>query len=253
LGGDVGADLCVCPNNLCVCPDKQSVCLDKQAEGGRMDKKIENWKGLLICSLLVVFIVSCKHIPQKDVAVMSIKKDAVSTCLLPAADCLSGQTHSLTGQTHSLSGQTHRSAPTVCSVPMFTNESHQYGLEEVFTNLLIKEIVYDGQIDVAGANNYSPLQPPDITIKGRVISYERSPISYGEDYINRYRLSIKIEMTMLNRSNEVMEKKVFEDSIDFVPTSSPLTTTGFVARGEDEAAQELCQRICCRIVSWIVG
>ncbi|MFH1860477.1 MAG: LPS assembly lipoprotein LptE [bacterium] len=199
--------------------NRQSAKESWQSAVSRRQEIGENWKRLLICSLLVMFLSSCKHLPQKDMAVVPIKSDAVSV-LLPAS---------------------------TCSVPMFTNESHQYGLEEVFTNLLIKEIVCDGRIDVVNT------QPSDLRINGKILSYQKTPVSYGEDYVDRYRLSTEIEIIILNRSNEVMEKKVFTDFIDFVPVASSLVAKGVMAKEEDEAAQELCQRICCQIVSWIVG
>ncbi|MEK7812828.1 MAG: LPS assembly lipoprotein LptE, partial [Candidatus Desantisbacteria bacterium] len=176
-----------------------------------MQETGKNWRKLVLCSLLAICLSSCKHIPQQDTTAMLTNKNAASTTsLLPSSAS--------------------------CSVSMFTNESQQYGLEEVFTNLLIKEIVYDGRLDITSSPS------SDLRIKGKILSYERSPVSYGENYINKYRLSMKIEIIILNCSNEVMEKKIFEDYMDFIPLSSPLTARGFVPGEEDEVVQELCQR-----------
>ncbi len=183
-----------------------------------MQRTEKNWKKLLLFSLLAICLSSCKHFypPQKGTTAVLTNKDiAPISSPLPRVSC---------------------------SVSMFTNESQQYGLEEVFTNLLIKEIVYDGRLEVMGT------QSSDLKIKGKILSYEKSPVSYGEGYVNKYRLSMKIEIIILNCSNEAMEKKIFEDYMDFIPVSSPLTVKGFVSEEDDEVVQELCQRICCQMV-----
>ncbi|MDI6781167.1 MAG: LPS assembly lipoprotein LptE [bacterium] len=201
----------------------------------------KNWGKLLLCSLLAICLSSCKH--MDTTAILTNKDTAAASSL---------------------------TSPVSCSVFMFTNESHQYGLEEIFSNLLIKEIVYDGRLEVTStqslpeehssieglplAERLSPPErlSPDLRIRGKILAYERSPVSYGECYINKYRLSMKVEIIILNCSNEVMEKKTFEDYMDFIPISSPLTAKGFVPREEDEVIQELCQRICCQAVSWML-
>ncbi len=186
----------------------------------------KNWGKLLFYSLLLVICLSsCKHIPQKGTTAVLTNKDIAATSSL--------------------------TSPVSCSVSMFTNESQQYGLEEVFTNLIIKEIVHDGRLDITSTLSLPEGLPHDLRIKGKILSYQRSLVSYGENYVDKYRLTMKVEIIILNYSNEVMEKKIFEDSIDFIPVSSPLTARGFVPREEDEVVQELCQRICCRIISHI--
>ncbi|MFH1096016.1 MAG: LPS assembly lipoprotein LptE [Candidatus Desantisbacteria bacterium] len=167
---------------------------------------------ILFCINIIIFLSGCTHIPQKDTTTIPIIRGVTSI-----------------------------------SVPLFTNESHQYGLEEIFTNLFIKEIVYDGRLQIVNT------QPSDLTVKGRVLIYEKSPVSYNEYNIDRYRLFIQIEMIMLKSSNEVIWKKVIGDFIDFIPSSSTLISKGFVAKEEDTVAQELCQRICSQAVVEIIS
>lgn len=174
-------------------------------------KYSNNKLSLLFCINAIIFLSCCTHIPQKD------------TTAIPFAKCGAS-----------------------ISVPMFTNGSHQYGLEEIFTNLFIKEIVYDGRFQLINT------QPSDLTVKGRVLSYEKSPVSYNERNIDRYRLSIQIEMIVLNHSNEVIWKKVIGDFVDFIPSSSTLIAKGFVAKEEDTVVYELCQRICSQAVAEII-
>lgn len=197
----------------------------RQSVVSRRQEVGENWKRLLICSLLTISLSSCKHLSQKDIASTYCNPSQKENSL-PIANC--------------------QLPSTSCSVSMFTNESQQYGFEEMFSNLLIKEIVHDGRIDVVNS------QSSDLRIKGKILSYERSPISYGEGYINKYRLSMRIEIIILNRSNEVIKKKTLDDFIDFIPLSSPLTTKGFAAREENEVIQELCQRICRQVIGIMV-
>ncbi|OIP42103.1 hypothetical protein AUJ95_02130 [Candidatus Desantisbacteria bacterium CG2_30_40_21] len=173
---------------------------------------LSNKLSLLICSLAIIFLsCGCNHIPQKNTIVIPFTRGGTSI-----------------------------------SVPLFTNESHQYGLEEIFTNLFIKEFVYDGRFQIVNT------QPSDIIVKGRVLIYEKSPVSYNKYNIDRYRLFIQIEMIVLNHSNEIIWKKVIGDFVDFIPSSSTLITKGFVAKEEDTVIHELCQRICSQAVAEII-
>jgi hypothetical protein len=136
-------------------------------------------------------------------------------------------------------------------VDIFTNKTLRYGLERMLTNMIIEELIYTGDIDIVDKSD------ANLNLKGSIIEYKRFPIAYGEDYVDKYRVMIKVKIKIIEtlHNNMIFEDTV-EEFIDYIPQYSSLVDKGLDYMEEDEALHELCERIAYRagyIVSSKIG
>ena len=87
---------------------------------------------------------------------------------------------------YSFSGATVGGIKTVY-IPVFNNETIEYGLGEELTNKITEAIVADNTLKVVGESD------ADAYISGKVISYKKSSETYNkEDQVQEYRVDLSV-------------------------------------------------------------
>lgn len=81
------------------------------------------------------------------------------------------------------------------AVETFRNETYEHGLELEVTDALVRELVFDGRVEVR-----SP-EAADAVLTGSVIRYTRSPYAYEREDrdVREYRVSVWVEATLTDR------------------------------------------------------
>jgi len=91
------------------------------------------------------------------------------------------------------------------AVPLFVNDTFEPLVEKDVTAALQEEIASDGRWVLVDRNN------ADVVVVGRVTQVNRTPLSYdAKERIMEYRLTIKSEIKVLDKT----EKVLWKDNID---------------------------------------
>jgi len=130
-------------------------------------------------------------------------------------------------------------------IPIFVNQTFQYGLEEVITNLVIEEFIKDGQIEVIDR------ELADAELKGRILSYERVPFSYDkEGNINKYKVSIKVSFGLTDlKENRLLWQEEWQEIVLYIPPTSSYQAKEFDITSEEEAIHKALSQIAYYVTS----
>ena len=79
---------------------------------------------------------------------------------------------------------------------LFANETHEVGIENIFTNALINEFVTDKRVQIVTGGD------ADATIEGTIKSFKLGSISYQrDDIVQEYRATVILEVTLKRNNN----------------------------------------------------
>ncbi|MEW6096076.1 MAG: LptE family protein [bacterium] len=130
-------------------------------------------------------------------------------------------------------------------IPIFINQTFQYGLEDVVTNIVIEEFIKDGRLEVVDKKS------ADAELKGTIISYERVPFPYDkEGNIAKYKVSIKVNFRLTDLTdNKVLRNDEWQEIILYIPSTSSYEPSDFDITSEQEAIHKALSKIAYYIVS----
>ncbi|MFH1563443.1 MAG: LptE family protein [Nitrospirota bacterium] len=130
-------------------------------------------------------------------------------------------------------------------IPIFTNQSFQYGLEEALTNMVIEEFIKDGRLEVTDRKS------ADAELTGTIISYERVPFSYGkEGDVDKYRVSISVRFELTDvLDNKLLWQEQYQEIVLYIPPTSSYESKEFDITSEQEAIHKALSKIAYYIVN----
>lgn len=138
---------------------------------------------------------------------------------------------------YSFSGSTLGGIKTVY-IPVFDNETIEYGLGDELTNNITSAIVADNTLKVVGQN------AADAIISGQVVSFKRSSQTYNiQDQVQEYRVDVTVNVKFSRADGEVIWE---EPGISAYGLYSADTET------EDEGKTEALSKLAEIIVNKLV-
>ncbi|MDI6736346.1 MAG: LptE family protein [bacterium] len=131
------------------------------------------------------------------------------------------------------------------SIPIFTNQTFQYGLEGVLTNMVIEEFIKDGRLKVVDRES------ADAKLNGTIISYERVPFSYdNKGNVDKYRVSISVRLELTDvPNNKLLWQEQYQEVVLYIPPTSSYQPKDFDLTSEQEAIHKTLSKIAYYIVS----
>lgn len=119
---------------------------------------------------------------------------------------------------------------TSISIPIFTNSTSKPDIESTITQAFVNEFV-----------NTVKIKSDDNTVmKGTVISYELTPVSYTQNDVNKeYRLTVTLALSIIQDNDKV----IWEDSeiVDYEDFSVNITDVSATNEGELAALKKIAQ------------
>ena len=130
-------------------------------------------------------------------------------------------------------------------IPIFVNQTFQYGLEEIVTNMVIEEFIKDGRLEVVDRKS------ADAELTGTIISYERVPFSYNnEGDVDKYRVSISVRFELTDvTNNQLLWQEQYQEVVLYIPLTSSYEPKDFDITPEQEAIHKALSRIAYYVVS----
>ncbi|MEW6608295.1 MAG: LptE family protein [bacterium] len=134
---------------------------------------------------------------------------------------------------------------TSISIPIFTNQTFQYGLEEIITNMVIEEFIRDGRLNVVDK------KLAQAELKGEINHFERIPFSYDkEGNIAKYKITIGVSFGLTDLTeNKPLWDEEWEETILYIPSTSPYRPGDFDITSEQEAIYKALSKIAYYLVS----
>jgi len=84
-------------------------------------------------------------------------------------------------------------------VPVFSNETVEFGLGEELTDKITRALVSDNTLKVVGQDQ------ADAIFSGKVISYKRSSETYNkQDQVQEYRVTVAVQIKFARPAGEVI-------------------------------------------------
>jgi TolB-like protein len=133
-------------------------------------------------------------------------------------------------------------------IPIFTNHTFQYGLEEIITDMVIEEFIKDGRLDVVDKKSAAA------ELKGDVIFYERVPFSYDrEGNVAKYKVTIGVSFKLNDlTNNKLLWQEKWHEKVLYIPSTSTYTPRESDITSEQEAIHNALSKIAYYIVSMII-
>lgn len=131
------------------------------------------------------------------------------------------------------------------SIPIFTNQTFQYGLEDALTNIVSEEFIKDGRLEVVDRKS------ADAELNGTVISYERVPFSYNkEGGLDKYRVSVSVRFELTDiHSNKLLWQEQYQGIILYISPTSSFEPKDFDITSEQEAIHKALSKIAYYVVN----
>jgi len=130
-------------------------------------------------------------------------------------------------------------------IPIFVNQTFQYGLEDVITNMVIEEFIKDGRLEMVDK------KLAEAELKGTILFYERVPFSYDkEGNINKYKVSIKVRFGLTDLTeNRLLWQEEWQEIVLYIPLTSSYQPKEFDLTSEEEAIHNAFSKIAYVIVT----
>lgn len=119
---------------------------------------------------------------------------------------------------------------TSVSIPIFTNSTSKPDIESTITQAFVNEFV----------NTLKVTSDDNTVMKGAVISYELTPVSYTQNDVNKeYRLTVTLSLSIIQDNGIVL----WEDSeiVDYEDFSVNITDVSATNEGELAALKKIAQ------------
>ena len=150
----------------------------------------------------------------------------------------------------SLSGCSYKLIPfspvrSKIAIPIFSNQTFKYGLEETLTDSIIKEFISEGRFQVVGEKE------ADVILRGEIVQYLKETPSKVTTTLEENRIRMEVVVSLVSKKEE---KTLKERKIEEVFAYSSSEVGGI--QTEDEAVEEACKEIAEKLIdaiAWDLG
>jgi hypothetical protein len=121
------------------------------------------------------------------------------------------------------------------SIPIFKNNTLQYGLQDMLTNYTIEEFILDGQLEIVSRKE------ADGELRGKIISFSEEPMLYDDvGNVTEYRIWMLVELSFYDlKEGRLLWKDEREEY--FTYEDFPLA--------RDDALEEMMRNLATKIVN----
>jgi hypothetical protein len=119
---------------------------------------------------------------------------------------------------------------TKIAIPLFSNETFEYGLEETLTKSIREEFILDGRLEITEE------EEADLILQGNITHYFNEPLSEAAVAMEEYRVRIDILVSLISVKDG---KTIWEESLGAITSYSSME----MIQTEDEAARETGKKI----------
>jgi hypothetical protein len=150
----------------------------------------------------------------------------------------------------SLSGCSYKLIPfspvrSKIAIPIFSNQTFKYGLEQTLTDSIINEFISDGRLQLVGPNE------ADVILRGEIVQYLKETPSEVTTTLEENRIRIEVLVSLASKEEK---KTLTERKIEEVFAYSSSEVGGI--QTEDEAVEEACKEIAEKLIdaiTWDLG
>jgi hypothetical protein len=131
------------------------------------------------------------------------------------------------------------------AIPIFSNQTFKYGLEETLTDSIIKEFITDGRLQVVGEKE------ADVILRGEIVRYLKETPSKLTTTLEENRIRIEVLVSLVSKKEK---KTLKERKIEEILAYSSSEAGGI--QTEDEAVEEACKEIAEKLIdaiTWDLG
>ena len=121
------------------------------------------------------------------------------------------------------------------AIPLFFNETFQYGLEEILTKSIREEFILDGQLEIAEE------EEADLILKGKITHYFNEPLSEVTIAVEEHRVRMDIAVSLISVKDG---KTILEKSLE---ATTPYSSAEMI-QTEDEAIRETGKKIGQKLI-----
>lgn len=130
------------------------------------------------------------------------------------------------------------SSGTKIAIPLFSNETFQYGLEETLTRSIREEFILDGRLEITEE------EEADLILQGKITHYFNEPLSEDVIAVDEYRVRMDILVSLILVKDG---KTIWEKSLGAVTSYSSTE----MIQTEDEATRETGKKIGQKLIELI--
>ena len=116
------------------------------------------------------------------------------------------------------------------AIPLFSNETFQYGLEETLTRSIREAFVLDGRLEITEE------EEADLILQGKITHYFNEPLSEAALAVEEYRVRMDILVSLISVKDG---KTIWEESLWEITSYSSME----MIQTEDEAVRETGKKI----------
>ncbi len=127
---------------------------------------------------------------------------------------------------------------TKIAIPLFSNETFEYGLEETLTKSIREEFILDGRLEVTEE------EEADLILEGKITHYFNEPLSEAAIAVEEYRVRMDILVSLISVKDG---KTIWEESLGAITSYSSME----MIQTEDEAVRESGKKIGQKLIELI--
>ncbi|GAG90627.1 unnamed protein product, partial [marine sediment metagenome] len=124
------------------------------------------------------------------------------------------------------------------AIPLFINETFQYGLEETLTKSIREEFILDGRLEI------TEKEEADLILQGKITHYFNEPLSEVAIAVEEYRVRMDILVSLISVKDG---KTIWEESLGEITSYSSME----MIQTEDEAVRESGKKIGQKLIELI--
>lgn len=131
------------------------------------------------------------------------------------------------------------------AIPIFGNDTYEYGAENSLTDAVIESFLTDGRLKVVS------LKDADAVLQGAVSGYGKDVLSYDDyDVAEEYRVYIEADITLkdLTTGEILWEEKGMRETSTYWDTDTALQPRETEAEGKARAIDNLAKDIVNRVM-----
>jgi len=127
---------------------------------------------------------------------------------------------------------------TKIAIPLFSNETFEYGLEETLTKSIREEFILDGRLEITEE------EEADLILRGNITHYFNEPLSEAAIAVEEYRVRMDILVSLISVKDG---KTIWEESLGAITSYSSME----MIQTEDEAVRESGKKIGQKLIELI--
>jgi len=150
----------------------------------------------------------------------------------------------------SLSGCSYKLVPfspvsSKIAIPIFSNQTFKYGLEQTLTSAVINEFISDGRLQVVGEKE------ADVILNGEIVRYLKETPSTITTTLEENRIRIEVLVSLISKKEKkILKERKIEEVLAYSSSEVGEIQT------EDEAVEEACKEIAEKLIeaiTWDLG